>query len=127
MGRRKDANPLDAFDYVEMYAFEAIKELEARGARITLDIMMETIKQAIRTARADRPQTCYIRGDNPKEREAYILWEQLKHGDMKMCEIYAYIERQTDTPAATVEKYIARFRLGYDPTKPRYEDVLKAR
>ncbi len=126
MGRRKDVNPLDAFDYVEMYAFEAIKELEARGARITLYIMRETVKQAIRTARADRPQTCYIRGDNPKEREAYILWEQLKHGDMKMKEIYDHIGRQLDMPAATVEKHISRFRKGYNPTIPRYEDMLKA-
>ena len=117
---------MDAFDYVEMYAYEATKELEAGGIHITPAIMFEVIARAIQEARRQAPRTCYIRDDNRAVKEVFAIWGQVKHGDMRMKEIYAYISIQTDIPASTIEKYITRFRRGYDPTQPRYEDMLKA-
>lgn len=117
---------LDAFDYVEMYALEATKELEAKGIHITPAIMFEVISKAIEEARRQAPRTCYIRDDNQREKEVFAIWGKVKHGDMRMKEICDYINRQTDIPAMTINRYILRFRRGYNPTKPRYEDMLKA-
>jgi len=66
-------------------------------------------------------RTCYIQDDKQKVRDVFVLWEQVKRGTMKMCEIYAYIEQQTDIPASTVEKYIARFRKGENPMQSSFD------
>ena len=112
---------MDALAWVEYYGQEAVKELEAEGIVITTEIMLEVIREATLKTRQMAFRTCYIQDDKEKLREVFILWEHVKHGDMKMCEIYDYISIQTDIPNSTVEKYIAKFRKGENPTQPTFD------
>ncbi len=124
MGKSKLKDTMDALDYVACYAFGRFDKLKQK-IEIPPEVYAELL-EAVRDTRGLMPRTCYIRDDNKNERLIFELWERVKHGSMNMKEVYAYIERQTDIPASTVEKYIARFRRGYNPTQPRYEDMLKA-
>jgi predicted RNA methylase len=117
---------MDALDFVEYYSREFVKELEARSIHITPEIMLKVIAKAIREVRRQMPSTCYIRDINDKEIAAFEIWEKVKQGSMTMKEIYEHINRQTDIPSSTIEKYIIKFRRGYDPTKPNFEDMQEA-
>lgn len=110
---------MDALDYAMYYAFGKLDEAKKKTP---IDpIVYEVIKDAIQETRGLGFRTCYIRDDKVKVRMVFVMWEQLKHGDMKMCEIYDYISRQTDIPSSTVEKYIAKFRKGENPTQPSFD------
>ena len=108
----------DPFDYVEYFVQEAMLALVKPGINLTPDIVLETIKEGVTRARQLKSGTVYIRIDREKRREVFVLWESLKHGDMRMIEIYKYISEQTEVPENTVISWINEFRKGYDPKRP---------
>jgi hypothetical protein len=88
--------------------------------------MLKVIAKAIREVRRQTPRTCYIRDINDKEIAAFEIWEKVKHGDMRMKEIYEHISRQTDIPSSTIAKYIAKFRRGVNPLQPTFDFMQEA-
>lgn len=112
----------DPFDYVEYFVQEAMLALVNRGINLTPDIVLETIKEGVIRARQLKNGTVYIRIDREKRREVFVLWESLKHGDMRMIEIYKYISEQTEVPENTVISWVNDFRRGDDPKRPALFD-----
>ena len=112
----------DPLDYVEYFVQEETLALVKRGINLTPDIVLETIKEGVTRARQLKSGTVYIRIDRKKRREVFALWESLKHGDMRMIEIYKYISEQTDVPENTVISWVNDFRKGYDPKRPALFD-----
>ena len=112
----------DPFDYVEYFVQEEMLALVKRGIQLTPDIVLETIKEGVTRARQLKSGTVYIRIDREKRREVFALWESLKHGDMRMIEIYKYISEQTDVPENTVISWVNDFRRGDDPKRPALFD-----
>ena len=121
----KSNKKTDVLDYVYLYGLEFIREIEGKGLTITPDIMIEVIKKAIESVREHKPDTVYIRKlrNIREKRQAFALWESLKHGDMRMIEIYKYISEQTDVPENTVISWVNDFRKGYDPNVIEWPDV----
>ena len=113
----------DPLDYVEYFVQEATLALVKRGINLTPDIVLEKIKEGVTRARQLKSGTVYIRIDREKRREVFALWESLKHGDMRMIEIYKYISEQTDVPENTVISWVNDFRKGYDPNVIEWPDV----
>ncbi len=118
---RKATDPMDVLDHIEAYTTEM---LESVKEPLTPKAALDIFKSALQKARANSPRTCYIRDHNQRELDIFHLWEQLKHGSMNMKEIYEHISQQTNAPASTAEKYITKFRRGYDPTKPKFETAF---
>ena len=112
----------DPFDYAEYFVQEEMLALVKRGVQLTPDIVLETIKEGVTRARQLKSGTVYIRIDREKRREVFVLWESLKHGDMRMIEIYKYISEQTDVPENTVISWVNDFRRGDDPKRPALFD-----
>lgn len=110
---------MDALDYVMYYAYGKLDK--AKEASPIDPIVYEVVKEALQETRGLGFRTCYIRDDKVKVRMVFVMWEQLKKGDMNMKEIYENINLKTDIPTSTIEKYINKFRRGQNPMQPCFD------
>ena len=104
----------DPFDYVEYFVQETMLALINRGINLTPDVVLETIKDGITRARQLKSGTVYIRIDREKRREVFVLWESLKHGDMRMIEIYKYQFQDLNSVISQIKDRNYRFIIYMD-------------
>ena len=83
--------------------------------KINDDRMLKAVLEAIEETRALYQGEQYIRKDNPKEKFAFRLWQQQKHTNKTMQEIYEYISCQIDLSPKRIEYYITKFIKGHNP------------